>query len=84
MPDSTTVADCYAIAAKYDLLRQFPASVRELFERRALEETPKQDDENFRRRSLAGPCFPIKRVIAEASKAAAAAGFTVEVDNQLR
>ena len=33
MPDSTSVEDCYAIAAKYQLLDQFPSSVRELFER---------------------------------------------------
>ena len=36
MPDSTTVEDCYAIAEKYDLLKQFPQSTRELFERHAL------------------------------------------------
>src|SRR6266568_4511456 len=37
MPDSTTVEDCYAIATKYDLAEQFPSSVRELFDRHALE-----------------------------------------------
>ena len=26
MPDSTSIEDCYAIAEKYELLRQFPAS----------------------------------------------------------
>ena len=41
MPDSTTAEDCYALAAKYGMLEQFPVSVRELFERHALEETPK-------------------------------------------
>src|SRR5947209_324569 len=44
MPDSTTVEDCFRIAAKYDLLKQFPPSTRELFERHALGETPKLDD----------------------------------------
>src|SRR6266567_7085792 len=39
MPDSTTAEDCYALAAKYKM--QFPPSVQELFERRALDETPK-------------------------------------------
>ena len=39
MPDSTTVEDCYRIAEKYGLLKQFPQSTRELFERHALEET---------------------------------------------
>src|ERR1700730_3583090 len=60
MPDSTTVADSYAIAAKDrfpppfedrkgwgTLVDQFPASVRELFERHALQETPKSDDPAF-------------------------------------
>jgi glycerate 2-kinase len=49
MPDSTTVSDCHAIAQKYGMLEHFPASVRELFERRALEETPKSDDPAFHR-----------------------------------
>ena len=35
MPDSTSVEDCYRIAEKYELLRQFPASTREFFERHA-------------------------------------------------
>src|SRR6201984_3252335 len=43
MPDSTTVEDCYAIAAKHRLLEQFPPSVAELFQRHALEETPESD-----------------------------------------
>jgi len=47
MPDSTSVEDCYRIAEKYELLKQFPASTRELFERHALEETPKSDDPAF-------------------------------------
>ncbi len=47
MPDSTSVTDCYAIVEKYRLLEQFPASVRELFQRHALEETPKSDDPAF-------------------------------------
>lgn len=47
MPDSTTVADCQAIAHKHSLLEQFPSSVRELFDRHALEETPKSDDPAF-------------------------------------
>src|SRR6266700_3150773 len=44
MPDSTTVEDCHVIAEKYNLIAQFPQSVRELFERHALDETPKSDD----------------------------------------
>jgi glycerate 2-kinase len=47
MPDSTTVADCFAIASEHELLKQFPTSVRELFERHAIDETPKSDDPAF-------------------------------------
>lgn len=80
MADSSTVAQCYAIAEKYRLLPEFPAAVRELFEQRALEETPKSDD----------PCFSRSRwwpllSNADAQKVAAAAatraGFAVEIDN---
>ncbi|MCU1298607.1 MAG: glycerate 2-kinase [Acidobacteriaceae bacterium] len=49
MPDSTTAEDCYAIAAKYEMLKLFTKTVRELFERRTLEETPKSDDPAFHR-----------------------------------
>ena len=37
------------IARRYDLLPQFPQSVRELFDRHALDETPKSDDPAFLR-----------------------------------
>ena len=49
MPDSTSVEDCYRIAEKHGLTQQLPDSTRELFERRALEETPKSDDQSFYR-----------------------------------
>ena len=49
MPDPTTVEDCYRVTQKYELLKQFPPSTRELFERHALEETPKSDDPAFQR-----------------------------------
>src|SRR5439155_589118 len=45
MPDSTTAEDCYEFRAKYKM--QFPHSVQALFERHALEETPKSDDPAF-------------------------------------
>ena len=80
MPDSTTVEDCYRLAAEFDLLPQFPPAVAELFRQRALEETPKSGDPVF-----TNARWPVLlsnssawRVAAEQ---AAAAGFTVEVDN---
>jgi hydroxypyruvate reductase len=80
MPDSTSVEDCYRIAEKYDLLKQFPASTRELFERHVLEETPKSDDPAFQRARW-WPVLSNQTAIEEASVAAERAGFVVHVDN---
>ena len=93
MPDSTTVEDSYAIALKDrfpppfenrkgwgTLIDRFPPSVRELFERRALEETPKSDD----------PAFVYARwwtilsneaLLEAAGREAMQQGFLVEIDN---
>lgn len=80
MPDSTTVEDCYRLAEKYDLPKQFPPSTRELFERRALEETPKSDDPAFHRARW-WPVLSNQSAVEEASVAAERAGFIVHVDN---
>ena len=80
MPDSTSTEDCYRIAGKYDLLTQFPASTRELFERHALEETPKSDDPAFHRARW-WTVLSNKTAIEEANLAAERSGFFVHVDN---
>jgi len=80
MPDSTSVEDCYRIAEKYELLKQFPPSIRELFERQALEETPKSDDPAFVRARW-WPVLSNQSAIDEAGVAAERAGFIVHVDN---
>ena len=80
MPDSMSADDCYRIAERYDLLKQFPQSTRELFERRALEETPKSDDPAFHRARW-WPVLSNQTAIEEASVAAERAGFIVQVDN---
>jgi glycerate 2-kinase len=80
MPDSTSEEDCYRIAGKYGMLAQFPASTRELFERRALDETPKSDDPAFAR-SRWWPVLSNQNVVEEARVAAERAGFAVSVDN---
>src|SRR5260370_21342323 len=49
MPDSSTVEDCHRIVNQYNMLESFPPSVRELFERHALEESPKTDAPAFPR-----------------------------------
>jgi glycerate 2-kinase len=80
MPDSTSVEDCHAIAANHRLLEQFPKSVRELFERHALEETPKSDDPAFHR-SRWWTVLSNATLIEAGKVEAARHGFTVEVDN---
>ena len=80
MPDSTSVEDCYRIVEKYALLPQFPHSARELFERHALEETPKSDDQAFHR-SRWWTILSNQTVIEQATAAAERAGFAVQVDN---
>lgn len=80
MPDSTTADDCYRIAERYDLAKQFPASTRELLERHALEETPKSDDPAFQRARW-WTILSNQTAIEKASEAAERAGFFVRVDN---
>jgi hydroxypyruvate reductase len=80
MPDSSTVEGCYRIVREYNMLPDFPTPVRELFDRRALEETPKQDDAAFVRSRW---WKVLSNETAEKAAAAAAArhGFAVEIDH---
>jgi glycerate 2-kinase len=80
MPDSSTVDDCYRIVHEHHMLPDFPASVRELFDRRALDETPKQDDAAFVHSRW---WKVLSNETAEKAAAAAAArqGFAVEIDH---
>ena len=80
MPDSTNVEDCYRIAEKHGLLPQLPHSTCELFERHALEETPKSDDQAFYR-SRWWTILSNHTAVEQASAAAERAGFAVHVDN---
>ncbi len=80
MPDSTSVYDCERIAAEYNLIPQFPASVANLFRQHALEETPKSDDPAFAHARW-WTVLSNKVALDEAAAAARSAGFAVEVDN---
>src|SRR5258708_4088980 len=80
MPDSTSINDCERIAAKYNLIDQFPSSVADLFRQHALNETPKSDDPAFVRARW-WTLLSNKAAIDEAAVAATRAGFAVEVDN---
>jgi hydroxypyruvate reductase len=81
MPDSTSVADCYTIAEKYGMLEQFPESVRELFQRHALDETPKPDDLAFHR-SRWWPLLSNASLLDAAEAEAQRHRFSVEIDNR--
>lgn len=80
MPDSSTIEDCHSIAAKYNLLQEFPASARELFERRALEETPKSDDLAFIRARW-WTVLSNSNLLETAKKEAERQGFSTCIDN---
>ena len=80
MPDSSTVADCYRIAKDHGMTGQFPPAVREMFVRKALEETPKRGDLAFAR-SRWWPVLSNASVLQAAAGHAAAHGVAVEVDN---
>jgi hydroxypyruvate reductase len=62
------------------LLPQLPHSTRELFERHALEETPKSDDPSFHR-SRWWTILSNQTAVEQARAAAERAGFSVHVDN---
>ncbi|HEY1802828.1 MAG TPA: DUF4147 domain-containing protein [Terriglobales bacterium] len=80
MPDTSTTEDCYAIAAKHGLISKFPRSVSELFERHALEETPKSDDPAFLN-SRWWTVLSNQSLLDAARIEAERNGFTVYVDN---
>ena len=80
MPDSTSIYDCERIAARYNLVDQFPSSVANLFHQHALDETPKSDDPAFVHARW-WTVLSNKVAIDEAAIAATRAGFAVEVDN---
>ena len=79
MPDSTSIADCERIVARYGLLGQFPKSVADIFHQHVLEETPKSDDPAFVRARW-WTVLSNKVAVEQATIAAARAGFAVEVD----
>src|SRR5215472_7736024 len=80
MPDTTTVEDCYRIAAKHRLAVELPSSTRELFERHRLEETPKSDDPAFIRARW-WTILSNAALLEAAKKEAERQDFVVEIDN---
>jgi glycerate 2-kinase len=80
MPDSTTAADCYAIAKRYGLLPHLPGTVHALFHKHLLPETPKPDHAAFAHSAYV-TVLSNTTAIHAVVESAALAGFAVEVDN---
>ena len=81
MPDATTVEDCQHIARRHHMLDKFPVSVRELFQRHALEETLKKDDPIFQR-SRWWTILSSQDAQEAAAARARELGFQTVIDNQ--
>jgi hydroxypyruvate reductase len=80
MPDSSTVEQCYEIVQKYNLLPRLPKSVRDLFQMRTLEETPKAGDPLFERARW-WPVLSNVSAQRAAVEQAAMNGFAIQIDN---
>ncbi len=80
LPDSTTIADCYAIAERYSLLPHLPERVRQVFENKCLQETPKPGDPEFRNSSYA-TVLSNRTALAAVREEMSSRGFTVDIDN---
>jgi glycerate 2-kinase len=80
MPDSSTVADCFSIGARYGMLPQFPERVQTIFEGGHLCETPKAGDPVFAH-SRYVTVLSNQTAVQAASERAKACGFAVEIDN---
>jgi hydroxypyruvate reductase len=81
MPDRSTVADCHAIAQRYDLLARFPEPVRHIFEMHQLRETPKTGDAAFAN-SRYLTLLSNRTAVDAAVECATQLGYVVEVDNR--
>jgi hydroxypyruvate reductase len=79
LPDPTTAETCYAVAARYQLAEKFPLAIRELFEKKALRETPKEGVEVFKR-SQVFLLLSSHDVLHAAHRAAGAHGFLAECE----
>ena len=78
LPDSSTVADCLEILARYSLRERLPASIVRCIER-GLEETPKAAHFAFRNATTA-VLLGNSTFLEEAARAAIAMGYSVHVD----
>lgn len=80
LPDSTTCAECYAIAERHRITARLPRRVRRYFSERTLRETPKEGDAAFAR-SQWTTILSSEEAQAIAAELASAVGFAVTIDN---
>ncbi len=78
-PDVSTVDECYTLAADNNLTKRFPAPIRQHFEDRSLEETPKPGDARFSE-SHYFRLLSNRDAVASAKEAATNMGLVAEVD----
>jgi len=81
VPDPSTVDDVERIVRKYGLLAKLPGSLRELIERRAVGETPKEGDPAFVR-SRFEILLGERELLHAAHHCCEAEGFTCLVDTE--
>lgn len=79
MADPTTIADCYRIAEKYDLLDRLPAPIRQMFNSESIVETPDETDERFATSSY-HRLLSNAAAVAAVERRAKDAGWQVAVD----
>ncbi|OJV44625.1 MAG: hypothetical protein BGO25_05995 [Acidobacteriales bacterium 59-55] len=77
LPDTSTVAECREILARYHLLPRFPLSVRRFFERDPLPETPRPGSFSARAITL----LTSDDLAAAACRHAEALGYHAVIDN---
>lgn len=77
LPDSSTIDECRAIIARYDLLSRFPESVRRFFDSAQLVESPKPGEVEAR----VYPLLSSDDLEAAAKASAERRGFRVFIDN---
>jgi glycerate 2-kinase len=80
MPDRSTIADCHAIVSRYGMLPRYPQRVRDIFDGRKLQETPKADDPAFAQ-SRYVTVLSNQTAVQAASSRAKTCDFAVEIDN---
>jgi hydroxypyruvate reductase len=80
LPDPTTCADVYRIAARYALASKLAPSLRSRLEARAIPETPKSGDPAFARAHFS-LVLGMHELFHQAHRAAEAAGFVTICDN---